>query len=294
MHCLNLKLTYQCSNQCSFCFASHLASEKLSVDGLKMAISNGYETGCRELVFSGGEPTVVPDILNDLLLYSNAMGYKKFILQTNGYGLANNQYLLDTLDSIAKEKDVCVSFSVHGHTADIHDKMCNTSGAFEKIMLSIKKISETNCKIYTNTVISSLNYKSLDQIASLIIPFNPEIIQFSMMHLSKPNYLSVGLNESVKAVKKLKHYIDLNILRTEGIPYCLLYGMEQCVGESYWPTILDLYNNDNYYLSNFNQLNSGMRWKHRSCNKCLMNSICMGIWKEHADEFIQLQIHPIQ
>ena len=37
MHCLNLKITYQCTNQCSFCFSSHFANERTSVTGRPVA-----------------------------------------------------------------------------------------------------------------------------------------------------------------------------------------------------------------------------------------------------------------
>ena len=46
-------------------------------------------------------------------------------------------------------------------------------------------------------------------------------------------------------------------------------------------------------MPNFSQLQHGMRWKAKICNKCLMNEICMGIWKEHSSEYTQMGIHPI-
>ena len=63
MHCLNLKITYQCTNHCSFCFSSYLANEQISVNGLVKAIVDGRSRGCKELVISGGEPTLLPDVI---------------------------------------------------------------------------------------------------------------------------------------------------------------------------------------------------------------------------------------
>ena len=63
MRCLNLKLTYACTNRCSFCFSSYLKDEVIGEAGLLREVEEGYRRGCRELVLSGGEPTLCPDTL---------------------------------------------------------------------------------------------------------------------------------------------------------------------------------------------------------------------------------------
>ena len=65
------------------------------------------------------------------------------------------------------------------------------------------------------------------------------------------------------------------------------------MGESYWPNTLDLYNRDSELMTDFDQLGYGMRWKKPDCHACLMDEICMGIWREHAEEFLRSGIHPI-
>lgn len=296
MHCLNLKLTYKCTNQCSFCFASHLSNTNMSLDGLLSAIDLGYSHGCRELVLSGGEPTLVPDVITKIMTKAQKLGYRKFIIQTNGSGLSCNSDLYKFLKNFSehnKRSNVCVSFSIHGPNATIHDAMCNSLGAFSKLLDAIDKISLTNCGIYTNTVVSNLNIDILDEIAKLIMPYRPEVLQFSMMHLSYPSKLSTGIIETALAIRKLKNIVPVNILRTEGIPYCLMHGLEECVGESFWPEELDLYNQNNSYKNDFKQLDSGMRWKSELCTRCVMNDVCMGIWKEHIKQFIEAGIKPI-
>ena len=294
MRCLNLKLTYTCTNRCSFCFSSYLKDEVIGEAGLLREVEDGYRRGCRELVLSGGEPTLCLDTLRDVMKRADEVGYQKYIIQTNGSGFADCADLAPIIGEFARKVDVAVSFSIHGHTAQIHDEMSRTSGAFEKLMCAIHRVwAEGNCSIYTNTVMSRTNLPWLRDLALMLLPFQPEIMQFSMMHLKQPGPLSTGLLEATSAVRALGDIVDLSILRTEGIPYCLLYGMETCVGESYWPNILDLYNRDSELMTDFNQLGHGMRWKKPDCHACLMDEICMGIWREHAEEFSRLGIHPI-
>lgn len=295
MHCLNLKLTYDCTNRCSFCFSSYLKKEKIEIDGLLCAVEEGWRRGCNELVLSGGEPTLCPDVLIKVMTLASQLGYKKYIIQTNGSGIIDHAELLPFLRRLGETVEICLSFSVHGHTARVHDEMSQREGAFEKLLQAMHLIhGETGCGIYTNTVISRLNISNLREIVTLLRPFAPQIIQFSMMHLAEPTKLSTGLLESAEAVRELAEYVDSAVLKTEGIPYCLLYGLEHCVGESYWPNTLDLYNRNANYLPDFRQLDTGMRWKRNDCVECLMNSICMGIWKEHAQEFARAPIHPIR
>ena len=171
--------------------------------------------------------------------------------------------------------------------------MSRKTGAFKSVKSALEKIKETDCKIYTNTVITSLNINYLEDIAQFVLQYSPEIMQFSMLHLKNPNDLTVSLLDSVLAVKKLKGRVNEEILKTEGMPYCLLHGMEKCVGESFWPSVLDLYNKNENYIKDFNQLDYGMRQKLDICGKCIFNEICTGVWKEHFDEFSKMKIRPI-
>lgn len=294
MHCLNLKLTYDCTNHCSFCFSSYLKDIIITYEGVREAVIQGYKNGCRELVLSGGEPTLLADTIEKILNLAEDLGYEKYIIQTNGSGLSNDTNLVHYLDELGKKKDVCISFSLHGHCAEIHDYMSCRNGAFDSLIKAMNNIKNTSCSIYTNTVISKQNIRHLEEIGKLCQSYNAKIIQFSMMHLEIPSELSTGLIEAAQAVKKLSNCINQEVLKTEGIPYCLMHGIEKCVGESYWPNELDLYNKENDYMKEFSQLENGMRWKDdSSCDKCVMNEICMGIWKEHAKEFREAGIRPI-
>ena len=294
MHCLNLKITYDCTNHCSFCFSSYMKDTIISLESLKKAVLQGHRNECNELVLSGGEPTLYPKYIIELISLALTLGYKKYIIQTNGYGLSKYEELVSFLDHVAETTEICLSFSVHGHIADIHDDLSGNPNAFKNLIDAIDKVSKTHCKIYTNTVINARNLTHLNDVAALLVPYKPDIMQFSMLHLKEQSELSVSFEDSVQAIKKLKDIVSLDILKTEGVPYCLLHGMEPCVGESAWPTILDLYNRDNDYMSDFKQLDYGMRRKMESCDKCIMNKICMGVWKEHFEEFSNMGIHPIR
>lgn len=281
MHCLNLKITYNCNNKCSYCFSSNLKNNEIELDGLLKTVENGFSKGCRMLILSGGEPTLYPERIIKIITLAKSLGYKKFTIQTNGFGIKGDlaKFLNDT-------ENISISFSVLGACDSTHDKITQRKGSFNDIISAINLIYK-ECEIITNTVISKKNINELDQIVNLILPFSPNIMQFSIMHTEyDENY--VGLIDSIKAIKKLidNSNIGLNMLRTEGITACLMNGFEQCIGENYWPKKLDICN-DNYNISRLNQLNSNMRFKSNFCKKCIFDEICYGVWIETKDEFLK-------
>lgn len=294
MRCLNLKITYNCTNQCSFCFSSYLKNIEIPFEKLKEAVIKGYDNGCRELVLSGGEPTLYPYNIIELLNLAENLGYSKYIIQTNGYGLSNNERLVSFLKRVAKTKEICISFSVHGHIADIHNELCGNLDAFELLIDALENIKNTPCSIYTNTVINTRNIKHLKDISLLLKQYSPKIMQFSMMHLKEKNELTVSLSEAVMEIRHISELVGTDVLKTEGIPYCLMHKMEYCVSESSWPAVLDIYNNVDKYIQDFKPLNYGMRKKLITCGRCIMDKICMGVWKEHFEEFSNMNIHPIE
>lgn len=293
MHCLNLKLTYDCTNSCEFCFSRYMKDEVLSLSNLLNTVEKGRRNGATELVLSGGEPTLYTEKFFKCLDLADSLGYEKYIIQTNGYGIATDESLIKFLAVLSKRRDVVISFSVHGANHKTHDELSSSAGAFDKLILAMKKIFEqTSCNIYTNTVVTKKNIDELQDIADLVKNFKPEIIQFAMMHANGLEHLSTSLKETALTIRKLN--VSRDVLKTEGIPFCFMYGLEECVGESYWPEVLDIYNRDDNYFANFNQLEHGMRWKADFCKDCLLNVICAGIWTEHRSEFLTSNVHPIK
>jgi MoaA/NifB/PqqE/SkfB family radical SAM enzyme len=288
MRCLNVKLTYDCNNDCPFCFACELRGERISLPGILHAIEKGYARGCRSLVLSGGEPTLMPSLVMKVLERAMSLDYEHLTLQTNGSGLAAESALGKLLIRIATDSKLSISFSVHGPSAEVHDAICARRGAFSDLMAAMERVAgDTDATILTNSVITQPNVHHLAAIAEVVEPFRVSTMQFSMMHARHIDALSVGLIRSSEPVHALARDVDRETLRTEGIPFCLMYGLEECVGESYWPQHLDLFNRDGDYRSDFDQLADGMRTKLPACSRCIMDEICPGAWAEHLGELAE-------
>ena len=251
----------------------------------------GFAKGCRHIVFSGGEPTLKPDCLSALISNAYIIGYEKCTIQTNGYGFhLSSGKLCDFLFEMSKKLPISIAFSVHGYNAESHDKITRTKGSFVKIEYAIERMKHSRCMLLTNTVISTLNIDDLNKIAHYLMQYSPQSMQFSLIHSVETTHLRPSLDASLKAIKSLLPIVGKSILRTEGIPYCLLRSMEECVGESYWPNNLDVVNRNNKYIDNLNQIALKMRWRPENyCLSCLFKEICMGIWIEYRKDFETLK-----
>jgi len=231
---------------------------------------------------------MLPDAVIETIEHANQLGYESYTIQTNGSGLSEKNSLFYFLKDIADRNQLSISFSIHGPNRHIHDAISSRSGAFDSLLQSIENIStSTKATIYTNSVISAPNINLLRDIAALLGQYRIQVMQFAVMHSEQTDDLSVGLLPSAKAVHTLTDFVSSYVLRTEGIPYCLMYGYEECVGESYWPANLDLFNKDDDYMCDFDQSSSGMHKKASFCSQCVMNEICVGSWAEHYEELLK-------
>ena len=81
--------------------------------GLLREVEEGYRRGCRELVLSGGEPTLCPDTLLNVMKRADEVGYQKYIIQTNGSGFSDHVDLALRIGEFARKAEVAISFSIH-------------------------------------------------------------------------------------------------------------------------------------------------------------------------------------
>jgi pyruvate-formate lyase-activating enzyme len=123
-----VRLTRTCNNRCEFCLDSS------SQDGghvpraeVEARIHAGPGQGATRLILSGGEPTLHPDYL-DFIRLGRRMGYRWIQTVTNGRRFAYPKFLRACLDAGLDE----ITFSLHGHTAALHDELVGVPGAFDQ------------------------------------------------------------------------------------------------------------------------------------------------------------------
>src|SRR3989338_2326912 len=146
---------YRCNNRCTFCI--NYDKRKIhypSYLDVKKEILSAKKRGRTYLEIIGGEPTVRPDIIS-LIKYAKELNFDTIMIATNGRMLSYE----DFARTILKAGLNSIIFSIHGHTAKLHDLLTQAPGSFEQLNKGVKNvqriIKELNLKVSlgTNTTI---------------------------------------------------------------------------------------------------------------------------------------------
>ncbi len=159
-----VSLTGLCNNNCIFCLDGDRKDRfHKSRKEIKKGIDEGIKEKATRLVLSGGEPTIHPKII-DFVKYGRQIGYKKIQIITNGRMLAYKSFVQALKEAGLDE----VTFSLHGHTKELHESMTRLPGSFEQIVRGIKNATEAGFIVNSDTTITRINYKYLPKILEFV------------------------------------------------------------------------------------------------------------------------------
>ena len=179
-----------CNNRCVFCIDGLPKKEDRSYmpfPAMKAELQRYYLDGHRSVGFLGGEPTTYPKIC-DSVAYARDLGYTRIAIATN----ATKLRLTHFTDRIIDAGLTRVTISMHGHTADLEDRLTRVPGNFLKKVAAINYLQEKRKLgflpdgLSVNIVLNGWNYKHL-----------PKMMQFF--------YQTMGLDD-----------LRVNFIRPEG------------------------------------------------------------------------------
>ena len=234
---VDINVGYSCNERCKFCYyiqtLKDRAKEKdLPTDEVKARIKYIHSQGIETLEFTGGEPTIRNDLI-ELIQYAKSLGFKSISMITNGLRLAQPDYAKAIVE--AGVDDFLIS--IHGHNKDVHDRVTELPGSFDKAVACVKNLQAFPVKVRANCVISGFNYAGAVETLALyhslglqtanFILFNP-IVEADWK--SAPE-LNVSYSDAAPYIKKaIDLYKDkIQKITVRYIPLCLMEGYEQYV-----------------------------------------------------------------
>lgn len=294
MRRLDIKVGYSCNNLCRHCVQGdkrHRVRDKTKSE-IKKELEEVFSRGVRGVVFTGGEPTVRPDIV-DAVAHASSLGYKTIQVQTNGRRFASKKFTRDMVGAGMTE----FSPALNGHIPELHDYLSRVPGAWRQTVQGIKNVKEHDLRIVTNTVVSKPNYRFLSGITALLVKLGVDQYQLAFCHpagSSWTNFDSIVPYISL-AAPHMHLALDVGInaglkVMAEAMPFCLMRGYEKYVSELYIPPS-DVYETG-FRVKKWEEWrrNEG-KWKGENCRDCAFYDICEGPWKEYverrgSDEFV--------
>ncbi len=294
---VDLKVGFACNNHCNFCvqWDKRLHYKPRTKDEIFKILSDERANGSIEVVFTGGEPTVHPSLIESIE-YARSIGYTAVQIQSNGRNFSDIIYLQKLIDAWVTE----YSPSIHGFHPETHDTLVGAPWAWKQVIEGIRNVRKLNQHIIINSVITEQNFKEIPALASLLIKLWVDQYQFAFVHIlgSANKNKETIVPRASEVMPYVKKALDIGkesgiTCMTEAIPFCLMQGYEWAIAEyNFMPdtTVVDAeYRTDDY---------ADYRWKEgkakrEECKKCISNSICEWPWREYPEMYWWEEFTPI-
>jgi len=169
-----------CNSRCLFCLdADTPRNVFLPEADVRAEIDRGRDQlHADKIILSGGEATLHPKF-PDFVRYARERGYGRVQTVTNGYRLAEKDFYEECLQAGLGE----ITFSLHGHTPELHDHLTQTPGAFRRLMKGMIRAVRDRRRIIVNVdvVINKQNVAVLDKIVELCVSVG--VTEFDLLHV---------------------------------------------------------------------------------------------------------------
>lgn len=160
-------ITSRCNLACDFCYGP--VPGKDPVESRELILRALATSSARVVTFCGGEPLLIRKVGQ----YAAQLGRqgKATVLNTNG------QILRRRIDQGLKLADfTMVGISVDGATPDVHRAMRGRDADLDEVLAAARVVSKhSDVSLKLATVVSSVNWESLPQLAEIVHKLRPEV-----------------------------------------------------------------------------------------------------------------------
>ncbi|MDD3646537.1 MAG: radical SAM protein [Candidatus Gracilibacteria bacterium] len=282
-----IQINRYCNNQCHFCSNPSNGNNITYERGIEL-IDDFIEKKYAGIIFTGGEPTLSPD-LSKWIEYSTSKNIDCRII-SNGMQCSNIEYVQKLKDSGLS----LIHFSLYSYIPDIHDFLTNTPGSYKKLLKSIQNALKLGIRVQLNSVINKYNQNHLDKTTKFLVKNFPQINHFVWNNLDPlmmrktdialstlPDFKIAG-ESIVKAMTFLEQ--TGRTFRVERLPLCFMRGFEYASTET--RKIVKNEERIVHFLDNRETIrqtgNYFIHDKLPECKECDLNSICAGIYERET------------
>lgn len=240
---VQFEVTHACNNDCIFCHNDLRRADWITLDTAKKVLDNLNENGVFQVIFTGGEPLLHPELL-EMMSYAKKLDMEVGLI-TNGVLL---EEIAEDLVNLALKN---IQVSILGYDISTHDALVKHPGSFIKAAKGISKLKNLGyTNINVNATLTKDNIMTVDKILQTAH-------QLGANSFTVTRYIPVNKNDDVMmpsieeinwAIKQLLN--PSNPIQTRWInalPYCaidesvdrkdLMRLLSGCDGGLTWATI---------------------------------------------------------
>jgi molybdenum cofactor biosynthesis enzyme MoaA len=283
-----VRLVTACNSRCVFCLDTDTPRNiYIPEEEVQREIKRGRdELRADKIILSGGEGSIHPKFV-DLVGYAQSLGYNRIQTVTNGVMFSKRDFYHRAVEAGLGE----ITFSLHGHTPELHDRLTGTPGAFHKLMKGMMRaIREGRIIVNVDVCINKQNVPYIDRIVELCLSVG--VREFDLLHVIPQGAAFENRHElfydPVEHLPRLQKVFRLNrhpnvVIWTNRFPVEFLEGLEDLIQDPH--KMLDEVNGRRFQVRRY--LDEGVplecREKER-CQYCFIEPFC-----NTADRVIERQ-----
>ena len=157
MALLDVILGYDCNLWCDYCtITTEMRRSALPPAAVVQALRQGRVDGYNDVSFTGGEPTIRPDLIG-LVRTASRLGYRSIKVQSNGlvYSQPRN------VDKLVEAGVTDFHVSIHSHDPETYDKIVNVEGAHEHMRNGLAALVQRGLKPTADLILKSDTYRQV-------------------------------------------------------------------------------------------------------------------------------------
>jgi MoaA/NifB/PqqE/SkfB family radical SAM enzyme len=149
------EITYRCNHLCTFCYNSPTGQRELTTPQIFEALKKIADFGVLYLTLTGGEAMCHKDFWK-IAAEARRLGMA-IRVYSNGYLMADPR-VVERLKALQPTE---VEISIHGSTAETHEKLTKIKGSFDKTVKALEVLTEAGIKVNLKCPITRLNRHEL-------------------------------------------------------------------------------------------------------------------------------------
>jgi len=243
--------------------------------------------------FTGGEPTIRKDLMA-LVAFAKKQGCLRVEVQTNAVMCYYESYVAGL-----KKAGLDGAFvALHSHQENVSDRLTRTPGSFKFTLAGIGNLLNAGISVTINTVVNSMNYRSLPDFARFVGARFPRArgicISFVQPfgNAQKNNWIVPRISEASPYIVKAMGYCKDNGIWFNnpycGIPLCHAQGFEEYCSEYQEAQERESLAHEGILRVVENKVKSVR------CKDCSLDRYCLGVWKWYADLYGLDELKPVK
>lgn len=284
MPLLDVVLGYDCNLACTYCtITDEMRRRALPIDRVARAIQAAAERGYHAIAFTGGEPTIFPD-LPKLVRFARQKGFDDIKVASNGLRYAHAPYL----DLLIECGVTRFHVSMHAFGDDAYERTVRREETASLRRLAIANLVERRVDVVADLILKEDTYRDLvPWIASLR---DAGIRRFALWLVSLTDKNAANASQ-LPSISSITPYLTQAFERArEGgyevvslhVPRCFLPGFEDHVRHPAMEGVLVLTPDDAFDLST-SRLSGSV--KPPGCDGCIHHASCPGLRPDYIAEF---------